>query len=154
MPHVVEGSLNAQGYQFALIVSRFNEIITERLTSGAVDCLRRHGAADTAITIIKVPGGFEIPQAARRALETESIDAVVCLGAVIRGGTPHFDYVAGEVSKGIAHLSLSQTKPVTNGVLTCDTLEQAVDRAGAKMGNKGWEAALHAIELLNLYKEF
>ena len=153
MVHVVEGSLNAEGYQFALVVSRFNNLITDHLVEGAVDCLKRHGAKETAITIIKVPGAFEIPQAARRALEMDAFDAVVCIGAVIRGGTPHFDYVAAEVAKGVASLAGAQSKPVTLGVLTCDTLEQAIDRAGAKSGNKGWEAALHAVELLNLYKE-
>lgn len=151
---VLEGKLTAQGMRVALVVSRFNSFVTERLVEGAVDALTRHECDPTQITVIRTPGAFEIPVITRKAVDSGKFDAVVCLGAVIRGGTPHFDYVAAEVSKGVAHVALNAKIPVTFGVLTCDTLEQAIDRAGAKAGNKGVEATMAAIELYNLMKQF
>jgi 6,7-dimethyl-8-ribityllumazine synthase len=153
MPKVIEGKLNAQGLKFGIVVSRFNDFICERLLSGAVDVLIRNGAAEGDVEIFKVPGAFEIPQAARKMALSKKYDAVICLGAVIRGATPHFEYIAAEVSKGIAMIGLESEVPVTFGVLTTDTLEQAIERAGSKAGNKGWDAALSAIEMANLYKE-
>ncbi|RKQ63764.1 6,7-dimethyl-8-ribityllumazine synthase [Thermovibrio guaymasensis] len=148
---VNEGNLNAEGLKFAIVVSRFNSFITERLLEGALDCLVRHGCSKDNIEIFKIPGAFEIPLVAKKLAERD-YDAVIALGAVIRGETPHFDYVAAEVSKGVASVSLETGKPVIFGVLTTDTVEQAIDRAGAKAGNKGWEAALAAIEMVNLLK--
>ncbi len=148
---VNEGNLNAEGLKFAIVVSRFNSFITERLLEGALDCLVRHGCNKDNIEIFKTPGAFEIPLVAKKLAEKD-YDAVIALGAVIRGETPHFDYVAAEVSKGVASVSLETGKPVIFGVLTTDTVEQAIDRAGAKAGNKGWEAALAAIEMANLLK--
>lgn len=145
-----EGKLIAREYRFALIVSRFNEFISGRLVSGALDCLKRHEARDDAVDVFWVPGSFEIPLAAQKAALSKRYDAVICLGAVIRGSTPHFDYVAAEVAKGIASVSLQSGVPVIFGVLTTDTLEQAIDRAGAKVGNKGWQAAASAIEMADL----
>lgn len=153
MPKVIEGKLNAQGLKFGIVVSRFNDFICERLLSGALDVLIRNGAAEGDVEIFKVPGAFEIPQAARKMALSNKYDAVICLGAVIRGATPHFEYIAAEVSKGIAMIGLESEVPVTFGVLTTDTLEQAIERAGSKAGNKGWDAALSAIEMANLYKE-
>ncbi len=155
MPGVrtIEGKLDAKGLKTALIASRFNDFITSRLVDGAVDCLLRHGAVESDITVIRVPGSFEIPLAAQKAAASGSYDAVVCLGALIRGQTPHFDFIASEAAKGIAHVSLTAGLPVTFGVITADTLDQAVDRAGAKSGNKGFEAALGAIEMVNLMKK-
>ena len=150
---VVEGKLTAQGAKFAIVVSRFNSFVTERLLEGALDCLKRHGCREEDLTVYKVPGAFEIPLLAKKLAKSEEFDAVIALGAVIRGETPHFDYVAAEVSKGVAAVSLETEKPVIFGVLTTDTVEQAIDRAGAKAGNKGWEAALSAIEMVNLLKE-
>ncbi len=147
----VEGKLNAEGIKFAIAVSRFNAFITDRLLEGAVDCIVRHGGSEENITVVKVPGAFELPVVAKKL--TEKFDAVIVLGAVIRGETPHFDYVAAEVSKGVALVGLESGKPVAFGVLTTDTVEQAIDRAGTKAGNKGWEAALSAIEMANLLKE-
>jgi 6,7-dimethyl-8-ribityllumazine synthase len=149
---VVEGKLEASGLRFALIVSRFNEALTSRLLDGAVDCLVRHGADRDGITVVKVPGAWEIPLAAARVARAGGHDAVVCLGALVRGGTAHFDLLAAEVAKGIAQTALSSGTPITFGVITADTLEQAVERAGTKMGNKGWEAALAAIEMARLYQ--
>lgn len=146
-----EGALSAEGRKVALVVSRFNSMITERLVEGAVDCLLRHGAARSSLSLARVPGAWEIPVAAGRMARSGRYDAVVCLGAVIRGGTPHFDYVAAEVSKGVAHVGMETGVPVTFGVLTTDTIEQAVERAGTKAGNKGWEAAEAAIEMMNLF---
>jgi len=146
-----EGNLLASGLRFALVVSRFNEFITGKLLSGALDALHRHGANAEDIDIAWVPGAFEIPLAAQK-LAAKQYNAVICLGAVIRGATPHFDYVANEVTKGIAHISLLSGKPVIFGVITADTLEQAIERAGTKAGNKGWDAALSAIEMANLLK--
>ncbi|WP_456342928.1 6,7-dimethyl-8-ribityllumazine synthase [Thermovibrio sp.] len=148
---VNEGNLEAKGLRFAIAVSRFNSFITERLLEGALDCLLRHGCSEEDIEVFKAPGAFELPLLAKRLAKMD-YDAVIVLGAVIRGETPHFDYVAAEVSKGVAAVSLETEKPVIFGVLTTDTVEQAIDRAGAKAGNKGWEAALAAIEMVNLLK--
>lgn len=153
MPKVVEGRLSAQGFRFAVVVSRFNDFICSRLMEGAVDALSRHGCEEKNIVIIRVPGAFEMPLAARKMVRTEQYNAVICLGAVIRGATPHFDYVAAEVSKGIASVALESEIPVTFGVLTTDNLEQAIERAGSKSGNKGYEAAMAAIEMVNLFRE-
>ena len=150
---VLEGRLDAQGLRFALVVSRFNEALSRRLEDGAIDCLVRHGAADDAVTVYRVPGAWEIPLVASKVARQGEVDAVVCLGALVRGGTPHFDLIAAEVAKGIAQASLSSSVPLTFGVITADTLEQAVERAGTKMGNKGWDAALAAIEMARLYQE-
>jgi 6,7-dimethyl-8-ribityllumazine synthase len=152
MPKILEGRISAEGLQFALIVSRFNDFISSKLVEGAMDALKRHGATDEQLTLVKVPGAFEIPLTARKFAESGKYDAVICLGAVIRGGTPHFEYVAAEVSKGIAVVALESRVPVTFGVLTTDNLEQAIERAGAKAGNKGWDAALAAMEMANLFK--
>lgn len=153
MPRIFEGKLAAEGLRFALVVSRFNDFMSARLMEGAVDALVRHGAPDENISVIKVPGAFEIPVAARRCALSGSYDAVICLGAVIRGATPHFDYVAAEVSKGVAAVALESGVPVTFGVLTTDTLEQAIERSGSKAGNKGFEAAMAAVEMANLLKQ-
>jgi 6,7-dimethyl-8-ribityllumazine synthase len=152
MPHIFEGQLEAKGLKFGIIVSRFNSFISERLLEGAIDALIRHGADDAAIHVARVPGAFEIPLTAKKMAGSGTYDAVICLGAVIRGSTPHFDYVAAEVSKGVASVSLESGVPVAFGVLTTDTIEQAVERAGAKAGNKGFEAAVTAIETVNLLK--
>ncbi len=149
----IEGKLVGTGLKFALVVSRFNSFITERLLEGALDCLRRQGAADGDLLVARVPGAWEIPVAAKRLAQAKAYDAVVCLGAVIRGSTPHFDYVAAEVSKGIAQISLETGVPISFGILTTDTLEQAIERAGSKAGNKGVAAAEAAIEMVNLLKE-
>jgi 6,7-dimethyl-8-ribityllumazine synthase len=148
-----KGELISKGYKFALIVSRFNNFITEKLQDGAVDALLRSGTKPEEVDIIKVPGAFEIPLAAKRCLGSEKYDAVICLGTVIRGETPHFDFVANEVTKGIAQLNLEYGKPVAYGIITADNTEQAIERAGNKMGNKGFAAAQAAIELLNLFKD-
>jgi 6,7-dimethyl-8-ribityllumazine synthase len=148
-----EGKLLARGLRFGIIVSRFNDFICDRLLGGALDALKRNGADEDAIDVFKVPGAFEIPLMAKKAAGSGRYDAVICLGAVIRGSTPHFDYVANEVSKGVATVSLETNIPVTFGVLTTDTLEQAIERAGSKAGNKGWDSALAAIEMANLLKE-
>lgn len=153
MSTVIEGMLNGSGKKFALVVSRFNELITRKLLEGAMDCLIRHGADPQNITVVWVPGAFEIASAAQRVAGTKNFDAVICLGAVIRGSTPHFDYVAAEVSKGVAKISLDERMPVIFGVLTTDTIEQAVERAGTKAGNKGWDAALSAIEMADLFSK-
>lgn len=150
MQKVIEGKLLAKGKKFAIVVSRFNDFITSKLTEGAVDALLRSGAEAEDIEIIKVPGAFEIPLIAKKVAEKSRYNAVICLGAVIRGATPHFDYVSAEVSKGIAMVSLESGVPVIFGVLTTDTIEQAIERAGMKSGNKGWSAALSAIEMANL----
>lgn len=136
-----------------MVVSRFNDFVTDRLQEGAVDCFLRHGVAEADIEVVRVPGAFEIPMAARKMVAAGKYDAVLCLGAVIRGGTPHFEYVAGAAAKGIGTLSMEAPIPVLFGVLTTDNLEQAIERAGAKSGNKGWETALAAIEMINLYKQ-
>lgn len=152
MPKVYEGKLLGQGLKFGLVVGRFNEFITTRLLDGALDALKRHGVADDDIEITWVPGAFEIPLAARRLAMKKKYDTVICLGAVIRGATPHFDYVASEVSKGIAKVSLETGIPVIFGVITADTIEQAVERAGTKAGNKGWSAAVTGIEMADLFR--
>jgi 6,7-dimethyl-8-ribityllumazine synthase len=149
----VEGKLVATGLKFALIVSRFNSFITERLLEGALDCLRRQGVSEDALTVVRVPGAWEIPLVAKRLAQGRAYDAVICLGAVIRGSTPHFDYVAAEVSKGIAQVSLESGVPIAFGILTTENLEQAIERAGSKAGNKGFAAAEAAIEMVNLLKE-
>jgi 6,7-dimethyl-8-ribityllumazine synthase len=151
MPKIHEANLIAEGKKFALVVSRFNDFITDKLLSGAVDALVRSGAAPDDIEVVKVPGAFEIPLAAKRMAGTERFDAIVCLGAVIRGSTPHFDYVSAEVSKGVAAVGLEADVPVIFGVITTDTIEQAIERAGAKAGNKGWSAAMAAVEMANLF---
>lgn len=150
---VIEGKLDAKGLKFALVVARFNHFITDRLVEGAMDTLVRHGAVEDDILVVRVPGAFEIPAVARRVAATGKHDAVICLGAVIRGGTPHFDYIAAQVSKGVATVGLEARCPVVFGVLTCDNIEQAVERAGTKGGNKGSEAALAAIEMARLYPQ-
>ena len=149
----LEGKLLATGLKFALVLSRFNSFITERLLDGALDCLRRQGVGDDNLTLARVPGAWEIPLVASRLAKSGSYDAIICLGAVIRGSTPHFDYVAAEVSKGIAQVSLETGVPIAFGILTTDTLEQAIERAGSKAGNKGFAAAEAAIEMVNLLKE-
>ena len=150
---VIEGKLTASGAKVALVVSRFNSFITERLLEGAVDTLVRHDAKADDLVVVRTPGAFEIPVVTRKLAMSGKYDAVICLGAVIRGGTPHFDYVAAEVSKGVAHVAMEAPCAVTFGVLTCDTIEQAIERAGTKAGNKGAEATLAAIELINLMKQ-
>ncbi len=145
-----EGKLIARDYRFAIVVSRFNEFISGHLLSGALDCLKRHEASEDKIEIIWVPGSFEIPLGALKAAKSKRYDAVICLGAVIRGSTPHFDYVASEVTKGIANVGLETALPIILGVITSDTLEQAIERAGSKAGNKGWQAAASAIEMADL----
>ena len=150
MPKVLEGKLLAKGKKFAIVVSRFNDFVTSKLTEGAVDALLRSGADTKDIEIIKVPGAFEIPLIAKKAAERGRYNAVICLGAVIRGATPHFDYVSAEVSKGVAMVGMECGVPVIFGVITTDTIEQAIERAGMKSGNKGWSAALSAIEMANL----
>lgn len=152
MPQFYEGKLESKGLKFGIIVSRFNSFISKRLLEGAVDALVRHGADSNDIHVARVPGAFEIPLAAKKMAESGKYDAVICLGAVIRGSTPHFDYVAAEVSKGVASVSLDSGVPVAFGVLTTDSIEQAVERAGTKAGNKGFEAAVTAIETVNLLK--
>lgn len=153
MPKTLEGKLSAKGFRFCIVASRFNRLFTEQLVAGAVDCLLRHGAADPDIHVAWVPGSFEIPPTARKAAQSGVYDAVIPVGALIRGETPHFDYIAAEVSKGLAVLGLEAGVPVAFGVLTCDTMDQAMERSSAKQGNKGWDAALSAIEVLNLWKE-
>lgn len=152
MPTFIEGNLDAKGLKCGIVVSRFNSFICERLLEGAIDALVRHGCSDSDITVARVPGAFEIPLAAKTMAASKKFDAVICLGAVIRGSTPHFEYVAAEVSKGVASVSLESGVPVAFGVLTTDTIEQAVERAGTKAGNKGFEAAVTAIETINMLK--
>ena len=150
MPRILEAKLLAEGKKFALIVSRFNDFITEKLVSGALDALVRSGARDEDIDLVRVPGAFEIPLMAKRMAAKGRYDAIVCLGAVIRGSTPHFDYVSAEVSKGVAVVGLDGDLPVIFGIITTDTIEQAIERAGTKAGNKGWSAAMAAVEMANL----
>lgn len=150
MPKVLEGNLVSSGKRYGIVVSRFNEFISSKLLGGALDALRRHGTKDEEITVAWTPGAFEIPLIVKRMAESGNYDAIIALGAVIRGSTPHFDYVAAEVSKGVAHVSLGANVPVLFGVLTTDTIEQAVERAGTKAGNKGVDAAVAAIEMVNL----
>jgi 6,7-dimethyl-8-ribityllumazine synthase len=153
MAKIVEGKIKADGLRFGIVVSRFNNFITERLLEGSLDALRRNGAGEDAIDIYRTPGSFEIPAVVKRVLARDQYDAIICLGAVIRGATPHFSYISAEVTKGIAQLSMESAVPITFGVITADTIEQAIERAGTKVGNKGWDAALSAIEMANLYRE-
>ena len=150
---VHEGKLDAKGFKFAIIVSRFNSFVTARLLEGAMDALKRHGANEAKVEIFRVPGAFEIPLAAKLVAKRKDVDGIICLGAVIKGGTPHFHYVASEVTKGVAAMSLDYGKPISFGVLTTETVEQAVERAGTKSGNKGYDAAMSVIEMVNLLKE-
>ena len=150
MAKTLEAHLNAEGKKFALVVSRFNDFITDKLLSGALDALVRSGAKDNDIEIVKVPGAFEIPLVAKKVAIQKKVSAIICLGAVIRGATPHFDYDSAEVSKGIAQVSLESGVPIIFGVVTTDTIEQAIERAGTKAGNKGWSAAMAAVEMANL----
>ncbi|MCX7846809.1 MAG: 6,7-dimethyl-8-ribityllumazine synthase [bacterium] len=151
-PTTIEGMLTASGLRLGIVVSRFNEFITGRLLEGALDCWRRHGGDEGAVTIVWVPGAWELPAAAKRLAEVQVCDAIVCLGAVIRGGTPHFEYVASETAKGIAAVGMESNVPVIFGVLTTDTVEQAIERAGTKAGNKGWHAVLAAMEMAHVYR--
>ncbi len=153
MARTLEGHLTARGLAFGIVASRFNEFMTSRLLEGALDALRRHGADEERITVVKVPGSFEIPLAAKRLAGSGQVDAVICLGTVIRGATPHFEYIAAEVAKGVAAAMLETGVPISFGVLTTDSLEQAVERAGSKGGNKGFDAACSAIEMANLLRE-
>ena len=153
MPKTIQGDLTAKGLKVAIVASRFNDFITAKLLDGAIDGLMRHGALETDIEIVKVPGAFEIPLAARMLAQSRKYNAIICLGAVIRGATPHFEYVSAEVSKGVASVSMETGLPVIFGVLTTDTIEQAIERAGTKSGNKGWDAALSAIEMANLMRQ-
>jgi 6,7-dimethyl-8-ribityllumazine synthase len=153
MPKTIQADLNAKGLKFGIVASRFNDFITARLLDGAVDALVRHGASESDIEVVRVPGAYEIPLVAREMARSKKYSAVICLGAVIRGATPHFEYVSSEVSKGVAAVSLETGLPVVFGVLTTDSIEQAVERAGTKSGNKGWDAALSAIEMANLMKQ-
>ena len=150
MPKIIEAKLRAEGKKFALVVSRFNDFITDKLLGGAVDGLLRSGARDKDVEIVKVPGAFEIPLMAKKMAATGRYNAVICLGAVIRGTTPHFEYVSAEVSKGVAMVGLESEIPVIFGIVTTDTIEQAIERAGTKAGNKGWDAAITAVEMANL----
>lgn len=150
---IIEGKLDARGLKFGIVVSRFNEFITSRLLEGALDALIRHGAAETDIEIVKVPGSFEIPLIAKKLAQSNKFNAIICLGTLIRGATPHFDYIAAEVSKGIAMVSLETGIPVSFGVITADTIEQAIERAGSKAGNKGWDAAMVAIEMARVSEQ-
>jgi 6,7-dimethyl-8-ribityllumazine synthase len=150
---ILDGMYNAKDLKIAIVVARFNSFITDKLLDGALDCLKRHQADDKNIQILRVPGSFEIPLIAKKIAKAGKVDGIICLGTVIRGDTPHFDYVAAEVTKGVAAVSLEQEMPISFGVLTTDTLEQAIDRAGTKAGNKGADAALTVIELCNLFKQ-
>jgi len=150
MIHKIEGQLNARNLKFALVAGRFNEFISNKLIEGAIDCLVRHGAQEKDIVLTWVPGSFEIPLIAKKIAASKKYHVVICLGAVIRGATPHFDYVAAEVSKGIAQVALESEVPVIFGIITADTIEQAIERAGTKAGNRGWDAALSAIEMADL----
>ncbi|MEM5947666.1 6,7-dimethyl-8-ribityllumazine synthase [Spirochaetia bacterium 38H-sp] len=153
MNNIIEGKLIGKGLKIAIVASRFNEFITGKLIDGAMDALLRHEVADNDIDTVWVPGSYEIPLVAKKLAAGSKYDAIICLGAVIRGATPHFDYVSAEVAKGIAHVSLETGKPVIFGVLTTDTIEQAIERAGTKAGNKGWDAAISAIEMANLLRQ-
>ncbi len=153
MPNIYEGQLVGTGLKFGIVVSRFNEFITSKLLSGALDALRRHGVADDDVDVAWVPGSYEIPLVAKKLAESGRYDAVICVGAVIRGATPHFDYVAGESAKGVAYVGFQTGVPTIYGIITTETIEQAIERAGTKAGNKGSDAAVAAIEMANLYKQ-
>jgi 6,7-dimethyl-8-ribityllumazine synthase len=152
-PTVHEGQLNAEAFRFAIVASRWNELISARLVEGALDGLKRLGAQDTHVNVYRVPGAFEIPLLALRLAQSRRFDAIICLGTIIRGQTPHFDYIASEVTRGISQAGLTTGVPVVFGIVTADTVDQAIDRAGVKLGNKGFEAAMTAVELVNLYKK-
>jgi 6,7-dimethyl-8-ribityllumazine synthase len=152
-PTVHEGRLNAEGFRFGIVASRWNEFISGRLVEGALDALKRLGASHEQVAIYRVPGAFEIPLMALRLAQSHKVDAIICLGTIIRGQTPHFDYIANEVAQGISKAGLDTGVPVVFGIVTADTVDQAIDRAGVKLGNKGFEAAMTAVELVNLYKE-
>jgi 6,7-dimethyl-8-ribityllumazine synthase len=155
MPKYIEGEISAKGIRFAIVVSRFNDFISQRLLDGALDALKRHGVGepDEQIAVFKVPGAFEIPPVAKKLALSNKFDCVICLGAVIRGETPHFEYISSQVSRGVASVALESQVPVSFGIVTCDTLEQAIERAGAKSGNKGWDAAVSAMEMVTLFKK-
>ena len=153
MPKVHEGQLAAKGRTFGIVVSRFNDLVTTRLLDGALDCIKRHGGDDDNIEVAWVPGAFELPIAAQKLAATGRLDVVMCLGAIVRSDTPHFDYVAGESAKGIARVGLDTGVPVIFGVITADTVDQAVQRAGVKAGNRGWDAAMNAVEMASLMAE-
>ena len=153
MPKVREGQLDARGRTFGIVVSRFNDLVTTKLLEGALDCLRRHGADEEEIEVTWVPGSFELPLVAQKMAATGRFDVVICLGAVVRSDTPHFDFVASEAAKGIAQVGLSSGVPVTFGVVTADTVDQAIQRAGVRAGNRGWDAALNAIEMASLMQQ-
>ncbi|HJX31785.1 MAG TPA: 6,7-dimethyl-8-ribityllumazine synthase [Thermodesulfobacteriota bacterium] len=152
MPKIFEGNLDASGLKFGIIVSRFNDFIGEKLVGGAIDALLRHGANEADINVFKVPGSFEIPLTAKKVALTKKYDAIICLGVIIRGDTPHFEYIAAEVSKGIASVGLDTGTPIIFGVLTTENIEQAIERSGTKAGNKGFDAANAAVEIVNLFK--
>jgi len=152
-PKVHEGRLNAEGFRFAIVASRWNEFITGRLVEGALDALERLGVNEGSVSIYRVPGAFEIPLLALRLAQSRRFDAIICVGTIIRGQTPHFDYIANEVARGISQAGLESGVPVVFGIVTADTVDQAIDRAGVKLGNKGFEAGMTAVELANLYKQ-
>lgn len=152
-PKVHEGRLNAEGFRFAIVASRWNEFITGRLVEGALDALERLGAKEGSVSVYRVPGAFEIPLLAKRLAQSRRFDAIICVGTIIRGQTPHFDYIANEVARGISQAGLDSGVPVVFGIVTADTVDQAIDRAGVKLGNKGFEAGMTAVELANLYKQ-
>jgi len=153
MPRLIEGQFQADGKRVAVVVSRFNALFAEKLLEGALDTLVRHGVDDDDVTVVRCPGSFEIPQTARRVSSVGHYDAVVCLGVLIRGATPHFDYIASEATRGVGSVASAAGVPVTYGIITCDTLEQAMERSGSKAGNKGADAALAAIEMMSLFDE-
>jgi 6,7-dimethyl-8-ribityllumazine synthase len=148
----LEGKLDASGFKFGVVISRFNHFLTDKLLTGALDCLQRHGCQDESVTVAYVPGSFEVPYAAQRMAKSAAYDAVICLGAIVRGDTPHFEYIAAESAKGVARIAMETGIPVIYGMVTADTLEQAIERSGTKAGNKGWDAALAAVEMVNLYR--
>ncbi len=153
MPQITEGNINAQGMRFGIVASRFNDFITARLTEGALDALLRAGADDKDVQLFKAPGAFELPLVAKKLAAGGRFDAIICIGAVIRGATPHFDYICAEVTKGIAAAGMETGVPIAFGVLTTDNIEQAIERAGTKAGNKGWDAAMSAIEMVDLFRK-
>ncbi len=152
MVNILEGELSGKGFRFGIVISRFNQFISERLLEGAIDGLIRHGVKESDIDVAKVPGAFEIPIMTKRLIESKKVNGVLCLGTIIRGDTPHFEFIASEVSKGVAAVAMDKDIPVIFGILTTDTIEQAIERAGTKGGNKGWDAALSALEMVNLFK--
>lgn len=153
MYNVIEGGLSAAGYRFGIVISRFNEFINAKLLDGALDYLKRAGAAETNITVVKVPGAFELPMALKKMIGSKSFDAVICLGTLIRGETPHFDLLSQQVTKMISELAISSDIPVSYGIITTDSIDQAISRAGTKMGNKGFDSAMSAVEMVNLYSK-